>query len=122
MGVVRPATDPVIGLLQHLPVAAGFGLLIWAAAAGTGPVLRVLGWRPFTGLGVVSYGVFLWHLPIMLAVNRITHLPGPVLALVTLVLTVPVAIVSWRALERPAPAQRAGRAGNTVRERTPSLA
>jgi peptidoglycan/LPS O-acetylase OafA/YrhL len=54
-------------------------------------------------LGVVSYGIYLWHLPILgEAVNR---LPSglPMLVQVSLILgaTVVVAVVSWEVVERP---------------------
>ena len=54
--------------------------------------------RPF---GVISYGIYLWHLPVLLAVAGIEGL-APVHGLAaTLILTVSIAAVSWRWFERP---------------------
>ena len=68
---------------------------------------RVLGWRAVAWLGLISYGIFLYHLPI---VNELTEqgvgdgLPGPDFVPVfasALVLSVTCAAVSYYALERP---------------------
>ena len=63
--------------VRDLPAAAGFALVIAAVAAGRGPVLRGLAWRPLAGAGIVSYGLYLWHLPVLLAVREAGLLPEP---------------------------------------------
>ena len=73
LGGWRPA-------LRDLPAAAGFALVIAAVAAGRGPVLRGLAWRPLAGAGIVSYGLYLWHLPVLLAVREAGLLPEPFVA------------------------------------------
>ena len=70
LGGWRPA-------VRDLPAAAGFALVIAAVAAGRGPVLRGLAWRPLAGAGIVSYGLYLWHLPVLLAVREAGLLPEP---------------------------------------------
>lgn len=85
----------------------GYTLLALAAASVVGaatvrpwqPLVRVLSWSPLVRLGKISYAVYLWHLPIaiLLPIGQ-----GPVLALVTFVLSVLIAEVSWRVVERPA--------------------
>lgn len=95
---------------EHLLYAvwAGFLLLpaIFGDWAGGWPrklmSLRWLGW-----LGLVSYGIYLWHGPIMLKLDRSgasDWLPGSgVLSLLvtTLAITVPVAALSYYLIERP---------------------
>lgn len=90
--------------LRDLPAAAGFALLIAAVAAGRGPVLHGLAWKPLAGAGLISYGLYLWHLPILLAVRSAGLLPEPFAPrlLVVLGLSTLAAWLSWRFVEAPA--------------------
>ena len=88
------------------------GLLVCAIAAGAviaaaahpepGPLARALSVRPFVGLGIISYGVYLWHWPIYLWLNpdRVGLSGWPLLA-VRLAVTLAVATVSFVTVERP---------------------
>jgi len=64
---------------------------------------RLLGW-----LGLISYGIFLWHSNIMLEINEHDAqlwLPGSgylSLLIMTLVITIPIAAASYYIVERPA--------------------
>jgi peptidoglycan/LPS O-acetylase OafA/YrhL len=90
-------------LFANLPAALGFALVIAGAAGGSGLAVRWLRVRPLVGLGVISYGIYLWHLPLILIVRQIGLLPAaflPRLALV-LPLAIGVASLSWILLERP---------------------
>ena len=63
---------------------------------------RVLGMRPIRWLGVRSYGVYLWHYPVIVlttvAVQRRFDLPR---ATVQVAATIAIAAVSWRFIEEP---------------------
>ena len=61
----------------YLVFAVGFALIVAALAAGRGPVVRALGARPLAWLGLISYGVFLWHLPLILTLKQVGALPEP---------------------------------------------
>lgn len=71
-----------------------------------GAIRGVLRWRPIVFLGLVSYGIYLWHVPIITWLQRQTdHVPADTnfLAL-TLAVSVPVVVVataSWYVVERP---------------------
>ena len=70
---------------------------------------RVLRSLPLRSLGLVSYGVFLWSVPVTQAVQQewipvdpAFHGRNAVVALISLAATVAIATVSWFAIERPA--------------------
>lgn len=99
--LLRPSVQ--VALLGHLGVACGFALLVVAAVRGSGPAVGWLAWRPLAAIGVISYGVYLWHLPLLLALREAGLLAdalAPRLVVVVAV-TVVVAAASWRWIERP---------------------
>jgi peptidoglycan/LPS O-acetylase OafA/YrhL len=63
---------------------------------------RALSWRPIVALGRISYGVYLWHYPIVLLVAR--HCPtwSPLLRLVVVApAAIALAFTSYRYVETP---------------------
>jgi len=89
------------GLLIVVAIAA---VLVVAPVAleQDGPVARVLAWRPLVWLGAISYGVYLWHWPIFLALNgERTGWSGWPLFAIRCAATVAVAAASWWLLEQP---------------------
>ncbi|HEX8854951.1 MAG TPA: acyltransferase [Thermoleophilaceae bacterium] len=88
--------------MRDLPAGTGFGLLVLAVVAGTGPAIAWSRFRPLVAVGVVSYALYLWHLPLMLFEERIGAVPGP-LPLRWIALLVPslaVAAASWLLVEK----------------------
>ena len=99
----RGSHDLSLRIWRDLPAAAGFAALIAVAANGTGWLARLPGARPLVALGTVSYGVYLWHVPVLLFLRRIGLLPMsflPALAM-ALTITLVIATLSWRFVERP---------------------
>lgn len=80
-------------------------VLVLIACAVVGPesaVARVLAARPFTWLGAISYGVYLWHWPVNVFVSaERMHLHGFALQALRFALTFAIALVSYRFLEQP---------------------
>jgi len=67
-----------------------------------GPVARVLSFRPFCLLGLISYGVYLWHWPLDVALTpQRVHLGGWWLIAVQTGTTLVIAGLSYRLLEQP---------------------
>jgi peptidoglycan/LPS O-acetylase OafA/YrhL len=67
-----------------------------------GPVAAVFSWRPLRGLGLVSYGVYLWHWPLYVWLDeaRVGVRGWPLLG-ARVGVTLVVAVVSYVAVERP---------------------
>jgi lysophospholipase L1-like esterase len=77
--------------------------LVVAAVATPGSQFgRVLGWRPFRWLGVRSYGIYLWHYPVIVLTSP--PLGGSMTAMHAVAVTlgsVAIAAMSWRFVEEP---------------------
>ena len=79
------------------------GVLILAVIQpGTTTLDRVLAIRPLTALGLISYGLYLWHWPIFLFLNeKRTGLQGWPLFAVQVAVSLAVAWISYRFVEQP---------------------
>jgi peptidoglycan/LPS O-acetylase OafA/YrhL len=95
-------TSPVLyeGGLFACSLAAT-AVLAAATHPSGGPVAWALRARPLVWLGMISYGVYLYHWPIFLWLERTTALRGWVLFGVQIGVTLGVSIVSFFAVERP---------------------
>ena len=124
---VFPMVDPNAPALHLVPRPIAFGPAegnYWfSALAGVlvmlpvvfgdqrrGLTRRALGTKVLISLGIISYGVYLYHVPVLgkiagyAAGHRWTWLHGstvPFMFVVTLVITVPVALLSYRYVESP---------------------
>ncbi len=81
-------------------LAAG-GLIL--AAAAPGRIGGLLSWQPLRWLGIRSYGIYLWHWPVIaittgLAARSATSAP---IRIVDTALPIALAAASWRWLEEP---------------------
>ena len=86
------------GFALHACCAA----IVIAALRVRGPFSRALSWRPLAALGVISYGVYLFHWPIYLWLTPDrTGLPAVPLLIVRVGLTLALAIASYRLVEQP---------------------
>ncbi len=84
--VLSLATVLVVAVLVH--PASRFG--------------HVLGWGPLRWLGVRSYGIYLWHAPIIvLTTPNFNQGVNPVRAVLQVGASVGVAALSWRYIEEP---------------------
>jgi peptidoglycan/LPS O-acetylase OafA/YrhL len=89
------------GLLIAVAVAAVF-VIASIALDQRGAVACVFALRPLVWLGTVSYGVYLWHWPIFLALNgERTGWSGFPLFAARCIATVAVATASWWLIEQP---------------------
>lgn len=114
------ATTPIAGPRSLVPptgwewaakhwlygLAATFLLLPAVLGPADSPLCQVLGSRPMRWLGEVSYGVFLWHLTLLMLLRQalgMTLFSGSFLLLyaTTVPLSLAVAALSYHQLERP---------------------
>lgn len=113
---------------RDLLAATGFAAIMAAAAASV-ERRPILASRPLASLGTISYGVYLWHTPILWALLAAGLLPLAWLPALPIVLALAIAAgaISWFAVERPAirwahSATRHSRRPATAIQRRPALA
>jgi len=111
-------------MFAMLMPAAGFALIVAAIAGGRGRAVHWLGWRPLAAVGLVSYGLYLWHLPLLLVLRGQGLLPQALWPrmLVVLVAALVAAALSWRYVEQPAMAWAARRERRRAPEPGPAQA
>ncbi|WP_322047888.1 acyltransferase family protein [Paraburkholderia sp. J67] len=96
--VAFSAVDPYPGWRALFPVL-GTALVIFAQG---GLLTRVLGTRPFQFLGTISYSVYLWHWPILLAFRERTgHDPVGAQTVAMIVAATLAGWLSYRHVEVP---------------------
>jgi len=77
-------------------VVASTTLVAWAVLDSP----RFLTWRPLVAIGKISYGLYLWNLPIALSLHSWSA-PLWARAVVLLVANFAMAVLSWYIVERP---------------------
>jgi peptidoglycan/LPS O-acetylase OafA/YrhL len=103
--VVDPTWLTTLSAYYLAPLLSG---LCWAATLGHlvvsphGRLARLLSWRPLVQVGIVSYGIYLWHNPIfhLAHTGQAGWLDLPV-QLARLAVTAALVVLSYRYLERP---------------------
>lgn len=127
------ATDGLATLRIQLLTAQGyytpaFALVVWLGALGRGPVSRLLSWSPLVYLGELSYGVYIFHFPIMiLTANQLIPFGAPLGARVWEVMavtggaTLALAALSFHFWEAPVRRWVRGRPKPVVADVVPPL-
>ena len=65
-----------------------------------GPLARVLRIRPLQWMGMVSYGFYLWHYPVLHVLQTVTQLKKPLFVLYAGSLTLLFTVISWYGVEQ----------------------
>ena len=86
-------------VVRDLPAGVGFGMV--AAAVATGPA-RILGSAPMRRLGDYSYGIYLWHMPVLYVLRDTGRWPdSPWLAYASVLgIATVLGAASWHLVER----------------------
>ncbi len=82
-------------------LAVATSAVLAGAACPASSIGRVLGWRPLRWLGARSYGLYLWHYPVIVLTsppNSTEDLPR---AAVQVAASIGLAALSWRFIEEP---------------------
>ena len=102
------AYSPVMALACSLLLAA---VVVCRPAETQGRLVQALSWRPLFALGLISYSLFLWHLPLIywmrfhdLTVAGRTGFVANVMVIT--IVSVAIATLSYLLVERPALARR----------------
>ncbi len=103
------------GGLVVLSVATA-GVLAAAACPGS-LVGAALGWRPLRWIGVRSYGIYLWHFPVIVLTSPANSAEDLPRAAVQVAASIGLAALSWRFVEEPIRHGALGRAWQRLRTR-----
>src|SRR5215470_874132 len=87
-----------------------------AATAFPGSLVGlVLGWRPLRWIGVRSYGIYLWHYPVIVMTSQANVKPSLSLAGLQIAASILLAALSWELIEEPIRHGAIGRAWARIR-------
>ena len=102
--LLNQALTPAPGVFKHVLYTGIAALAVWPLVFGdqtAGRTRRLLSSRPMHWFGEISYGVFLFHMPLLMALWTLFVDPLPVVLGGTLAAAILVAAVSYQLVERP---------------------
>ena len=89
-------------------LSVGTAAVVAASASPASRLGRVLGWRPLRWLGVRSYGIYLWHYPIIVLTTPANGGDSLARGALQVAASVTAAALSWHFIEEPDPARGLG--------------
>jgi peptidoglycan/LPS O-acetylase OafA/YrhL len=87
--------------------------VVLAVVSPAGSIGPVLGWRPLRWIGVRSYGIYLWHYPVIVLSTPASGQESLLRGSLQVAATVAIAALSWRFIEDPI---RHGAIGRWIRQ------
>lgn len=87
--------------LYALVPTVGTGLIILFSSSQT-MVGRLLSIKPLVAVGLISYGAYLWHWPLLVFARHLSITePSELTFAILAILSFPLAYLSWRYIEKP---------------------
>src|SRR5262249_393365 len=81
---------------------AGVAIIAAASPPQPGPIAKGFSLPPLAALGIISYGVYLWHWPVYVLLDEPrTGFGGWPLTVLRIAVTLGIAILSYYAIEQP---------------------
>lgn len=84
-----------------LALSMAVAAIIWSSAQAGSLLARPLSWRPMVYVGVISYGVYLWHWPLSVWLGENGRAFSGPETVAALLLSIAIASASYHLLERP---------------------
>ena len=102
IGVLLYTSKTLFPGFSALLPCLGAALFIWSNGSHLTKAGRLLSFKPFVFIGVISYSLYLWHWPIFAMIDYIPIIPEhwavkPLMIVASFIL----AILSWRYIETP---------------------
>jgi peptidoglycan/LPS O-acetylase OafA/YrhL len=95
-------TSLAMEVFADLGAALAFAAIIASLVLGTGTGVRWLGARPLVWMGEITYGFYLWHIPLLVLARATGLLPtGIALGLAVLPVAIAFGAASWYWIEQP---------------------
>jgi peptidoglycan/LPS O-acetylase OafA/YrhL len=110
-------------LALQLPVIAlvAAALITGLLTDGSGPVARALSWSPLVYLGKISYGIYLFHLPVLILGTKYLPFPWAVRIPIELAASLMIAALSYRFVEKPLLRRKPRSPADQAQPRRPEL-
>jgi peptidoglycan/LPS O-acetylase OafA/YrhL len=91
---------PLMVIFFKTPLALAYASVVFVACTlNNGSWLKVT--TPLRYMGVLSYGIYLWHLPVLLSVQKIEGIAPQEALPIIMGITVLLAAASWHFFEKP---------------------
>ncbi len=88
--------------LAALPVCVGTAILIWLHKNNETPIKKILAWKPFVFIGLISYSWYLWHWPSIVFTKYYFYEGAPqTILIIAILISFIMAIFSWKFIEQP---------------------
>lgn len=102
-GVLVPASERFPGWIATVPVGAALLLLVSGAGGARPPTSRLLAHPWLSALGRISFGIYLWHWPLLVFTLEYTESrrPSLPLGLAIILLAILLAMATHRYIEEP---------------------